>query len=388
MDYVYHFGVKILVIHSRYSTANMSGENRVVEEQVNFFRSQGFEVFTHILSTNELLNNRFYKLFAFLRVALSFLFDKKLLAQFGDIDLIILHNTFPNIGTGWLTHCKIPVIRFIHNYRDICANGLLFRDGKDCFLCPQGDRYASLRYKCYRDSFIATLSIFAGINFFKNKSQILKPAIHVTVSEFQSKIFSEFSHDKRNFQVLKNYANPPKNIQISTRENTWVSLGRLSHGKGFLQLIQNWPSQLTLEIIGDGELRDDCEQYIKRNFIKNIHLRGYLPPTTISVELPKYFGGIIPSLTKEPAPLVFGEFIAAQLPVIGLKNTFAGEEISKFGCGIAIEKLSHSDLENAINQIISNRSNFATKSYSTFQNIYAKEIWQKNLLNLLSQVKS
>src|SRR5439155_16770543 len=50
---------------------------------------------------------------------------------------------------------NLPVVFTIHNYRLICANALLLRNGVPCELCTHKKfALAGIRYKCYHNSAI------------------------------------------------------------------------------------------------------------------------------------------------------------------------------------------------------------------------------------------
>ena len=53
-------------------------------------------------------------------------------------DIVHIHNVVPNIGVDWAKRWPGPIVHTIHNYRPLCSNANLFRDGEKCTQCPDG----------------------------------------------------------------------------------------------------------------------------------------------------------------------------------------------------------------------------------------------------------
>ncbi len=47
----------------------------------------------------------------------------------------------------------------LHNYRLICANAFLMRDGAPCEICVTGSPYRAVQFACYRGSRDGTLAV-------------------------------------------------------------------------------------------------------------------------------------------------------------------------------------------------------------------------------------
>src|SRR5262245_21349521 len=71
-------------------------------------------------------------------------------------DLLHLHNPYPLLSP-WVVRTAhqhgVPVIQTVHNYRQVCAPGLYFRDGHICTDC-RGRAFATpaIVHACYRGS--------------------------------------------------------------------------------------------------------------------------------------------------------------------------------------------------------------------------------------------
>ena len=83
-------------------------------------------------------------------------------------DIVHFHSIFPQISPSAYKACydaNVPVIHTLHNYRSICPGALLQRDGEVCELCLHGSLINSLKYRCYRNSILATGTLTATIMY-------------------------------------------------------------------------------------------------------------------------------------------------------------------------------------------------------------------------------
>jgi len=380
----------VLIVHSRYATGDLSGENRVVEQQVQYLSSKGYNV-QLVVRDSQVLSTKFlYKITASLKVIFKSFVDRQLLNGFNSIDLVILHNTFPNIGTRWLKNSSIPIIRFHHNYRDFCANGILFRDGQSCTLCLEGKKTSAVIYGCYRNSRLASVPLFiASTRPLERRLEYSEPTIHVALSPLHSRVMIQAGYQKEMVSILRNYTENFSDTERSVKKNgKWLAVGRFELGKGFLELVKEWPPSMQLDLIGDGGQHQECEDYITQNSLQNIKLLGYVTPPKLREMLPSYTGAIIPGLTREPAPLVFPEFLAAGLPVIALANTSSGEVIRQEICGFALNSISRSAITKAVRTILNEYETFGLRARRIYEMQYSAEVWGQEFEKILERAVS
>ena len=150
--------MRIAVVHSFYS-GQPSGENEAVRDQVRALRAAGHDVDLFAAHTDELAGDRLYPLRAALRVATGRGASPLSRLRAHAPDVVHVHNLFPNFGRSWVCEWDGPLIATLHNYRPLCARATLYREGAECTRCPDGERWAGLRYGCYRDSRAATLPL-------------------------------------------------------------------------------------------------------------------------------------------------------------------------------------------------------------------------------------
>lgn len=251
--------MRTLLIHSFYRPGQPSGENDVVLNQRDLLLSRGYDV--EIWGpTSPADMGMAQKLATGLRVSVGKGQDPRAFIKGFKPDLIHIHNLFPNISVQWLDQSTAPGAMSIHNYRTVCANGVLIRDSRWCTDCLTGSSLNAVRHGCYQNSKAATLPV---IGFQRQ----LRLAIERNVDKL---IFtSELSRDvlspllvHRSSVLLPNYVAGAQRQNSSGPDTThpyYVVLGRLSPEKGIAQLLRIWPRHLNLVIVGDGPQRAELE---------------------------------------------------------------------------------------------------------------------------------
>ncbi len=77
-------------------------------------------------------------------------------------DIVHCHNTFPLISPSiyWAAAKQgVPVVQTLHNYRLICINPYLYRNGKICEDCLGHSPIPGIIHRCYRDSLSASFTV-------------------------------------------------------------------------------------------------------------------------------------------------------------------------------------------------------------------------------------
>jgi glycosyltransferase involved in cell wall biosynthesis len=326
--------IRIAMVHSFYSSAQPSGENTVVLNEVDALRRAGHEVALFAAHTDELEGEVFYKLRAGMRVATGY--GRNPLKAIKDFspDVVHVHNLFPNFGQRWVEDLDSPLVHTLHNYRPLCANGLLFREGNICTRCPDGERFASLRFRCYRGSLAATLPLTIGTAGTTSDDPLLARADRLLVlSSLQRDQYVRSGVSPDRLLVVSNFLPDSEDPGPSNNDRDgFVAVGRLAPEKGFFELAKIWPSMLPLTIAGDGPDRDRIEHLDNEAVL----LVGRLARTDIIGLLGRAIALVFPSRWLEAAPLVHIEALAAATPVLAMDGNSVAAMVQEFGGGRAI----------------------------------------------------
>src|SRR5262245_30491549 len=151
--------MKVVIAHNRYSSAQPSGENTIVDAEIGQLTAAGVTVLPFIRSSDEIGT---LSLAGKAMLPLSPVWapgaqrDLAALLDRERPDVFHLHNPYPLLSP-WVVRTAhahgVPVVQTVHNYRQVCASGLYFRDGAICRDC-RGRAFAlpAIRHACYRGS--------------------------------------------------------------------------------------------------------------------------------------------------------------------------------------------------------------------------------------------
>src|ERR1039457_4143541 len=160
----------VLVVHNSYGSAAPSGEDIVAEEESQMLRDNGMGGHSQTRASDGLRAASVGRLAwtaARTPWELSRLREQSPMLRSCKTDIVHIHNTFPQISYSVVDLCSrssIPCVVTLHNYRWICSNGALLRDGVVCTEClDQASVYPALRHLCFRKSLLATLPVATTI---------------------------------------------------------------------------------------------------------------------------------------------------------------------------------------------------------------------------------
>lgn len=341
--------MRIFVLHSRYSKTIPSGENQAVITQVETLRKAGHEVMLAGISSDEQSQMITYELRSAWRVISGYGSNPLALINEFKPDIVHIHNTFPNYGSKWVRKLKQPFVVTLHNYRSICANGMLYRDGKACQRCLNSNTWQAVKNACYRDSALKTLPLAISTRDKGKKNDFINYAAKiVTLSDLSHATLRKYL--KSNFiekvSVVPNCYDPPLVEEMHhERQNRWIFAGRLTEEKGIADLVSEWDSVEELHIYGNGILESRL-QLMARG--KNIRFQGYVDSKEIYMAIRDSKGLVFPSKVQENCPIVFLQALAAGRTVISIPNNVVGEEISKTGIGIVVDEISKIPLASSV----------------------------------------
>jgi glycosyltransferase involved in cell wall biosynthesis len=308
--------MKVVVAHNRYSSAQPSGENRIVDTEIAQLRAAGVEVFPFIRSSDEIGTLPAVQK-ALLPVspvrAAPAQRDLAALIREHRPDLLHLHNPYPLISP-WIVRTAhahgLPVVHTVHNYRQVCANGLYFRDGHICQDC-RGRAWPlpAVVHSCYRGSraqsavMATTLAVHRGTWRSVDRYIALTGAIAEHLRDFGIP-------DER--IVVKPNSVPDPGPPAPLGEG-FLFAGRLSAEKGLPLLLDAWSRNPvgTLRIAGDGPLRSAVESRSDVVFLGPQDHEGVLAAMRDSAVV------LVPSTWYDVLPTVILEALAAGRPVLG-----------------------------------------------------------------------
>lgn len=244
-------------------------------------------------------------------------------------DVMHAHNTFPLISPAAYAAARdggIPVVQTLHNFRLLCANGLLFRDGRVCEDCVgRTVPWPAVVHKCYRNNLPASAVVATMLLYHRARGTWQHDVdVFVALTEFARRKFIEGGLPAAKIVVKPNFVewgiDEPPGGEEGERDYV-LYVGRLSPEKGIRTLIAAWNAVdglLPLRIIGDGPLRDEVLAAEATN--PRIQSLGQLPRPDVQRLLRGARALVLPSECYEMFPLVVLEAYSMGTPVIGSRS--------------------------------------------------------------------
>lgn len=385
---------RILQLHNKYQ--QYGGEDAVVMLEYELLKKNGNEVEQLFFDNKNISSSISDKIMAGFSSVYSFssvkIVEKKIV-EFKP-DLIHVHNFFPLLSPSIFYIArknKIPIVMTIHNFRLICSNALLFRDGNICETCvSKVIPLSGILHKCYRKSSLQSSAV------------TMMSSIHKIIGTWKKMIDSyivltEFGK----FKFVNSSLNlPPEKIIVKPnfvadfgvgndkREDYYVFFGRLSEEKGIEILLNSLKFyNFNLKIIGDGPLKDLVEKCASR--YPHIEFVGFKDKEYIINVLKNSRCVIFPSIWYEGLPLSIIEALSTGTPII-ISNLPPFKELIRDGyTGFHFINGCAEDLAQKIKQMDDNIDSFGhlyLNARKTYLEKYTPEINYDQLINIYQNV--
>jgi len=345
--------MKILQIHNKYRY--FGGEDSVVENERDLLVKNDCEVFQLIKkNSNEIIN-----VFDQIKVAWNVIYSKKSKSIVFDKlkkinpDIVHIHNTFPLWSFSIIDACyemKIPVVMTLHNFRLICAKGVLYRNNKICEICTKSSPLNAIRYGCYQNSIIKSIPVAFMIQKYRKGLNLLKKVNKVIVlTEFSKKKFLEINFPENKIAVKPNFIFNNFKFNPEIKKSGFLYASRLSEEKGILDLIiAHKKFNFDLTVCGDGPLKKELISN------KNIKYLGFLNKNDLTNIMKKSKFLIFPSKWYETFGLTLLEAFALETVVIAPNIGSISSIIKHEKNGILFKPNDIDDLVNKIKWVLSN----------------------------------
>lgn len=283
--------MKILVAHNRYQ--HSGGEDAVVRDEVDLLRRYGHSV-ELLEQDNEAIHGLYGKLCASASAFYSFRSRKRMRRAIQDFhpDMLHVHNLFPVLSPSIILEANtagIPVVQTLHNFRMLCANALLYRNGVVCTDCAGKSLpvYGAL-HGCYRDSRMGSAIVTAAYACHRFMHTWNAVDLFIAVSDFEREILVRGGLPAEKVVVKPNFVGLDTWVAEGTTEDSAIFAGRLSREKGIRTLLSAWNTRripLRLKIIGDGPMADEVRACAALN--TGVEYLGLQPPEAVYREMAK-----------------------------------------------------------------------------------------------------
>ena len=349
--------MKILQAHNAYQFRG--GEDAVVDAEAALLRAHGHEVIEWRRHFEQIAET------GLLRAVTDTWWSRRTQAELRDWvrtenpDLVHVHNTFPLISPSlfWAAdEARLPVVQTLHNFRLICPQAMLLRDGQVCERCVGRAPLPAVLHGCYRGSRPAS-AVLAGMLF-----------LHRSMGTWTDKVdrfiaLNSFCRDKfvlgglpaARIAIKPNFVDIGAEPENEQPRQGLVFVGRLSPEKGvdlLAQAVAGLPAG-SLTVVGTGP--------------DSAALTACGAATMLGQQARSAIGGLVarahvlvfPSVAYETFGLVIIEAFAVGTPVIASRHGAALELVVDGETGLLFEPGSVGDLAAKIRWALSHPAEMA-----------------------------
>jgi glycosyltransferase involved in cell wall biosynthesis len=240
-------------------------------------------------------------------------------------DVVHVHNTWFALSPSVVAALDLPgtpVVVTLHNYRLVCANAVLYRDGHPCEDCVGTHPWHGVRHRCYRGSLVASTAAAGSIAVNRSLGTWNRHVrLFLALNEFARQRLIRGGVPADRIWVKPNFVpDPGSRQQPPSRSTTVLYVGRLVAEKGLQELLSAWRrhdlAPLELVIIGDGPLR----RVLERQSPPGVRFEGQQPRETVRRWMLRSRALVFPSLLYEGQPMTVLEALGAGLPVLASRH--------------------------------------------------------------------
>ncbi|QSB05020.1 glycosyltransferase family 4 protein [Natronoglycomyces albus] len=386
--------MKVLIAHNRYSSAQPSGENIIVDAEIGQLRQAGVEVVDFQRDSDDiasftpagklaLVGKPIYARGAQRELAETIRAEKP--------DLMHLHNSYPLLSPAVVrtAHASgIPVVQTIHNYRHDCMNGLYFRDGALCYDC-HGKRWniPGLVHGCYRGSRAQSAVMATSLGAHRDTWRSVDRFIALTdgIASYLRSIGMSDEQIRVKPNAIPDPGTPPK------LGSGFLFAARLVPEKGIATLLSAWRrlepgSNGILRIAGDGPLRSEVERAAADR--SDVEYLGALDRDGMQKAMAASSIMTVPSEWEDVLPTTCLEALATGRAILattlGGAPFIAGVDTER-PAGIAVRPEAE-ELLAALRTMWRDQASFAANARDRYERVFSPTVVFEQLLDIYRDV--
>lgn len=306
--------MRILILFNKYEYRG--GEDTYVDNLIRLLKSKGHKVYLYTKDSRDIKS-----ILDKVKIGIGLFWNPLVESELTKIihtfkpEVAHFHNIYPIISPIAYRICAqytIKIVQTIHNYKFMCPNNSLFRAGKICDLCPKKRTFIpSLFFKCYHNSFFATLFYILSIAFHRIIHTFDLIDHYIFPSQFTQLYYQKYNgvpRKKSNYLPYHSYSSPQMiRNGIIKGEPYLLYLGRMTKEKGVIELIaaiKNEP-RIKTYFVGNGpisfQIQQMAKEYMHITYISHVkHHQIYrLIKNASAVVVPSLWFEVLPNVILE-----------------------------------------------------------------------------------------
>ena len=315
--------MKVLIIQSRLNTNLISGEDVVINNDIQFLEKAGVQVFyKQIKIPTSGWISIIKKFFGLIWSPYNYKIVKSAIHTHKP-DIVHFHTVVPYLSFSAIAASYImgsPIVQTLHNGRWLCLEGGYFRNNTFCDDCVGTYGWLGVKRGCGHGKFI---SFFLFLNnFIIRKFGFLFNYVScfIAVSEFTKKQHVKSSFPEKKIVVRNNGFNVLSEFDL---DKSWlqrdgiVYAGKLSVAKGSRvldYLIRNL--DCNINILGNGPEFNSLKQMCTDNKFNHVNFFGRLDNIEALNIIKKAVVTVVPSQCGDSYPTVALESLSVGTPIV------------------------------------------------------------------------
>jgi glycosyltransferase involved in cell wall biosynthesis len=386
--------MRILTAHNYYQEPG--GEDEVFAAETELLKRHGHSVTTFIVHNDDIKRRNPVSVGS--ATFWNFAEARRLCREIrsSGAELVHFHNTFPLLSpsgyyaAGWV---RVPCVQTLHNYRLICPNAILYRDGHVCEDCVgKMVPWPGALHSCYRSSAIATATTAAMLAVHKAAGTWTeKVTFYISLTQFARTKYIQGGLPPERILVKPNFLNDDPGTGSGGVGALFV--GRLTESKGVRTLLRAWrllAGSVPLLILGDGPLAGEVAKAAEA--IPQVRWLGRQAKDVVAAHMRASSILVVPSVWYEAFPMTVVEAFATGLPVVASNLGSLATLIEPGRTGLHFQAGDASDLAAKVSWAISNKQKLdamrcearrefeshytADKNYALLMQIYGRALHQ------------
>ncbi len=318
--------MRILIIHNKYQQAG--GEDAVVQAEYDLLRTR------HDVQRLIFDNDAVSGLAAQASMAKG-LFDNpeassKVLSAIQEFkpDIVHVHNVWYAAGPSILrtVHAAgVPLVQTLHNYRQVCLNGMLTLEGKTCTRCLSLTlALPGILNRCNKGSYLTSATVAGALAWHRKRGTFTLPNKIICLTEHQHQLMlaSGIGFGPDQLVLKPNFAEDPylalKAEQEPERQDFLLFAGRLTAEKGAHLLPLLADAGYRILVAGTGDLEQSLRQHAASN--PNLVMLGWQTEAQVTELMLQARALLLLSTWHEGLPVVLVKAFGAGLPILTAKN--------------------------------------------------------------------
>ena len=243
-------------------------------------------------------------------------------------DVVHCHNIYHQLSPsilGPIRRAGVRCVMTLHDYKLACPNYQLLDHGRLCDACVGGSAMHALTHRCKGDSLVASGLLSVESSLHRLVGAYDSVDVFISPSRFLAEVMQRSGIPAQRLRVVNHFVHELQGADNLDGEpepdgrRSFVVAGRLSHEKGVDTLIRalaETQSDITLDVAGDGPMRDELEALAARMAPGRVRFHGRLDAARLRGLVASSVATVVPSRWHENQPMTILESYAVGVPAV------------------------------------------------------------------------